>query len=335
MLILTTFDLDEYVYEALRAGASGFLLKSAPPAELVAAVRAAVAGDALLAPEITRRLIESYVRRPPPGTDTARRARALTPREREVFAPIARGARTRRSPQLLYVTEATVKTHVSRILTKLGVATASRPSSSPTSRASWRPPRARNRDRTRPPQPAVAGKKELVHRQTWPTRPELISEVFDYVEGFYNTTRRHSTLGYLSLECPRFGGHSWARFLPFLVDGDGLLLVLDWREVAEGRVPSVAVIERLDVANSAKRRSARVGNGPSRRMSSFFSVAKARSPTRADLHLALFVELVYNRHRRHSTLGYLSPIEYEKKTISIDEEVKPSPPSVHRNGALQ
>ena len=92
VLILTTFDLDEYVYEALRAGASGFLLKSARPSELVAAVRAAVAGDTLLAPEITRRLVESFVRRPPPGTDRPRRARGRSPRrELEVLRQIARG----------------------------------------------------------------------------------------------------------------------------------------------------------------------------------------------------------------------------------------------------
>ena len=121
VLILTTFDLDEYVYEALRAGASGFLLKSARPQELVAAVRAAVAGDTLLAPEITRRLVESYVRRPPPGTHRSPELESLTPREREVFGHIARGRSNAEIAQLLYVTDETVKTHASRIFMKLGV----------------------------------------------------------------------------------------------------------------------------------------------------------------------------------------------------------------------
>src|SRR3954465_11207108 len=90
-LILPTFDLDEYVYEALHAGASGFLLKSARPPELIAAVRGAVAGDTLLAPEITRRLIEASVRRPPAGTRATVELASLTARELEVFRHIARG----------------------------------------------------------------------------------------------------------------------------------------------------------------------------------------------------------------------------------------------------
>jgi DNA-binding NarL/FixJ family response regulator len=121
ILVLTTFDLDEYVYEALRAGASGFLLKSARPPELVAAVRAAVAGDTLLAPEITRRLVESYVRRPPPGTHLSHELESLTPRELEVFRHIARGHSNAEIAQLLYVTDETIKTHASRIFMKLGV----------------------------------------------------------------------------------------------------------------------------------------------------------------------------------------------------------------------
>jgi DNA-binding NarL/FixJ family response regulator len=121
VLILTTFDLDEYVYEALREGASGFLLKSARPPELVAAVRAAVAGDTLLAPEITRRLVESYVRRPPPGTHLSHELESLTPRELEVFRHIARGHSNAEIAQLLYVTDETIKTHASRIFMKLGV----------------------------------------------------------------------------------------------------------------------------------------------------------------------------------------------------------------------
>jgi DNA-binding NarL/FixJ family response regulator len=121
VLILTTFDLDEYVYEALRAGASGFLLKSARPHELVAAVRGTVAGDTLLAPEITRRLVESYVRRPPPGTATSPELASLTSRELEVFRHIARGLSNAEIARLLFVTDETVKTHASRIFAKLGV----------------------------------------------------------------------------------------------------------------------------------------------------------------------------------------------------------------------
>jgi DNA-binding NarL/FixJ family response regulator len=121
VLILTTFDLDEYVYEALRAGATGFLLKSARPPELVAAVRGAVAGDTLLAPEITRRLVESYVRRPPPGSHTSPELASLTARELEVFRHIACGRSNAEIAGVLYVTDETVKTHASRIFAKLGV----------------------------------------------------------------------------------------------------------------------------------------------------------------------------------------------------------------------
>jgi DNA-binding NarL/FixJ family response regulator len=120
VLILTTFDLDAYVYEALRAGASGFLLKSARPPELVAAVRAAVTGDTLLAPQITRRLVESYVRRPPPGAQAPPELESLTPRELEVFRHIACGRSNAEIAQLLYVSDETIKTHASRIFMKLG-----------------------------------------------------------------------------------------------------------------------------------------------------------------------------------------------------------------------
>jgi DNA-binding NarL/FixJ family response regulator len=121
VLMLTTFDHDEYVYEALRAGASGFLLKSAPARELAAAVRTVAAGDALLAPEITRRMIEDYVRRPRPKSATTPALTELTAREREVLELIARGRSNGEIAGDLYLSEPTVKTHVSRILTKLGL----------------------------------------------------------------------------------------------------------------------------------------------------------------------------------------------------------------------
>jgi DNA-binding NarL/FixJ family response regulator len=117
VLMLTTFDLDEYVYDALRAGASGFLLKDAPAAQLVDAIRIVAAGDALLAPSITRRLIAEFVRRPLP-TDAPALAE-LTPRELEVLKLIAAGLSNREIAAELFVSEATVKTHVKRVLAKL------------------------------------------------------------------------------------------------------------------------------------------------------------------------------------------------------------------------
>jgi DNA-binding NarL/FixJ family response regulator len=118
VLILTTFDLDEYVYDALRAGASGFLLKDRPPEELVAAVRIVAAGDALLSPSITRRLIGEFASRPQPppipaGLDD------LTEREREVLLLMAQGASNAEIARRLYVAETTVKTHVAHVLRKL------------------------------------------------------------------------------------------------------------------------------------------------------------------------------------------------------------------------
>ena len=121
VLILTTFDLDDYVYEALRAGASGFLLKSAPPRELGDAIRTIAAGDALLAPEITRRLIEDYVARPRRAVEPVPAFDRLTPREAEVMALIARGLSNAEIAARLYLSEPTVKTHVTRVFSKLGV----------------------------------------------------------------------------------------------------------------------------------------------------------------------------------------------------------------------
>ena len=120
VLILTTFDLDEYVYEALRAGASGFLLKDVPPEQLIAAVRMAQHGDALLAPSITRRLIEEFTQPRPPATVAAQLDR-LSPREAEVFRLLARGLSNQEIAEHLIVGDNTVKTHVARILAKLGL----------------------------------------------------------------------------------------------------------------------------------------------------------------------------------------------------------------------
>ena len=121
VLMLTTFDLDEYVYEALRAGASGFLLKDAPAAELVHAVRVVAAGDALLAPSVTRRLIADFTKRPPARTTApiGPPHSPLTPREEEVLTLIARGMSNAEISDTLVIAEQTTKTHVGRILMKL------------------------------------------------------------------------------------------------------------------------------------------------------------------------------------------------------------------------
>ena len=121
VLILTTFDPDEYVYKALRAGASAFVLKDIPPAELVAAVRTVAGGGALLAPSITRRLIGRFTERLAVDTSVSSRLERLTDREREVMTEIARGSNNAEISEELFISAATVKSHVSSILTKLGL----------------------------------------------------------------------------------------------------------------------------------------------------------------------------------------------------------------------
>jgi DNA-binding NarL/FixJ family response regulator len=121
IIILTTFDLDEYVYEALRAGASGFLLKRAPAEDLVSGVRLVAAGDALLAPSVTRRLIGHFASRPQPRRQDLALLTALTEREREVFELIAQGFSNAEIADRLVLTEGTVKTHVKHIFDKLDV----------------------------------------------------------------------------------------------------------------------------------------------------------------------------------------------------------------------
>jgi DNA-binding NarL/FixJ family response regulator len=121
VLILTTFDLNEYVYEAMRAGASGFLLKDVPGDQLVAAIRTVAAGDALLSPTLTRRLIEHFVRRPPADAVPPRGLGELTTREAEVLTLLARGHSNNEIAATLFLGEATIKTHVGRILQKLNL----------------------------------------------------------------------------------------------------------------------------------------------------------------------------------------------------------------------
>jgi DNA-binding NarL/FixJ family response regulator len=119
VLILTTFDLDEYVFQALRAGASGFLLKDTRPEELLSAVRVLAEGEALLAPRITRRLIEKFAQQPSARPVTNRALETLTDREREVLGTVARGLSNAEIAAELFMSHATAKTHVSRLLTKL------------------------------------------------------------------------------------------------------------------------------------------------------------------------------------------------------------------------
>jgi DNA-binding NarL/FixJ family response regulator len=119
VLVLTTFDLDEYVYEALRAGASGFVLKDDPPEQLIAAVRTVASGDALLSPAVTKRVIGAFTRMPRPTPP--RELDDLSAREREVFRLVARGLSNAQIGKELFIGETTVKTHVTHILSKLGL----------------------------------------------------------------------------------------------------------------------------------------------------------------------------------------------------------------------
>jgi DNA-binding NarL/FixJ family response regulator len=119
ILILTTFDLDEYVYEALRAGASGFLLKDASPEQLIAAIHVLVEGEAVLAPSVTRRVVEAFARLPAPQDELQAALETLTSREREVLALMARGRSNSELADALVVSEATAKTHVRNVLAKL------------------------------------------------------------------------------------------------------------------------------------------------------------------------------------------------------------------------
>jgi len=120
VLVLTTFDLDEYVYSALRAGASGFLLKDTPPAQLLDAVRVVASGEGLLAPTVTRRLIAEFIRRPEPARRPVPTLVGITDREREVLTLIARGLCNSEIEHHLHLSRGTVKTHIGRLLAKLG-----------------------------------------------------------------------------------------------------------------------------------------------------------------------------------------------------------------------
>jgi DNA-binding NarL/FixJ family response regulator len=122
IIILTTFDLDEYAYGALRAGASGFLLKDAPPSDMLSAIRAVATGDAVVAPSVTRRLLSQFARHlPGPEQPPDARIDSLTPRERELLVEVARGFSNAEIAERLVLSEATVKTHIGRILAKLGL----------------------------------------------------------------------------------------------------------------------------------------------------------------------------------------------------------------------
>jgi DNA-binding NarL/FixJ family response regulator len=121
VVILTTYELDEYVFDALSAGASGFLLKAAPPEDLIHAIRVVASGDALLAPSVTRRLIEEFARHPEPRPKKPKALASLTERELEVLLELARGFTNAEIAGRLFVSETTVKTHVAHVLDKLGL----------------------------------------------------------------------------------------------------------------------------------------------------------------------------------------------------------------------
>jgi DNA-binding NarL/FixJ family response regulator len=121
ILVLTTFDLDDYVFEALRAGASGFLLKDSPPEDLLAAVHTVASGEALLAPAVTRRVIERFAALPPGRADLAARIRELTAREQDVLRLLGRGFTNAEIAEALVISDGTVKTHVAHVLAKLGL----------------------------------------------------------------------------------------------------------------------------------------------------------------------------------------------------------------------
>jgi len=121
VVILTTFEQDDYIFGALSAGASGFLLKRTRPEELIAAIHAVAAGDSLLSPSVTRRVIDRMARQPPPDTSASERLAELTPREREVLELVARGLSNGEIAVAFVIEESTVKTHVKRILMKLGL----------------------------------------------------------------------------------------------------------------------------------------------------------------------------------------------------------------------
>jgi DNA-binding NarL/FixJ family response regulator len=121
VVILTTFELDEYVFDALAAGASAFLLKASPPEDLLRAIRVVAEGDALLAPSVTRKLIEEFARRPQPAPGKPKQLDSLTERELEVLREVARGLTNAEIAQRLHVSETTVKTHVAHMLDKLGL----------------------------------------------------------------------------------------------------------------------------------------------------------------------------------------------------------------------
>jgi DNA-binding NarL/FixJ family response regulator len=119
VVILTTYELDEYVFDALAAGASAFLLKAAPPEDLVQAIRVVASGDALLAPSVTKRLIEEFAKRPKPAATKAKQLEILTERERDVLTEVARGLTNAEIAVRLHIAETTVKTHVAHVLDKL------------------------------------------------------------------------------------------------------------------------------------------------------------------------------------------------------------------------